>query len=107
MASPATSPGSEGLLTLERGSIDIFTDTDVQVAQSRIMTEQGGDIVIWSSNGDIDAGKGAKTSVSAPPPLYSCDIDWICTVDVKGRGIGRRHRPRCNRLQACRSETPT
>jgi hypothetical protein len=43
LASPATNPGSEGILTLERGSIDIFTDTDVQVAQSRIMTEQGGE----------------------------------------------------------------
>jgi filamentous hemagglutinin family protein len=88
LASPSTNPGSEGVLTLERGSIDIFADTDVQVAQSRIMTEQGGDIVIWSSNGNIDAGKGAKTSVSAPPPKYACDIDWICTVDIKGAVSG-------------------
>ena len=36
------------------------------MAQSRIITEQGGNIVMWSSNGDIDAGEGAKTSVSAP-----------------------------------------
>ncbi len=28
--------------------------------------------------------KGAKTSVSAPPPVYACDIDWIGTVDIKG-----------------------
>jgi hypothetical protein len=60
----------------------------VLVAQSRVMTEQGGDIVMWSSNGDLDAGKGAKTSVSAPLPLYSCDVDWICTADIKGAVSG-------------------
>jgi hypothetical protein len=44
--------------------------------------------VIWSSNGNIDAGKGAKTSVSAPPPKYACDIDWICAADIKGAVSG-------------------
>jgi hypothetical protein len=58
------------------------------VAQSRIMAEQGGDILLWSSNGNLDAGKGAKTSVSAPPPLYACDIDFICSVDIKGKVSG-------------------
>ncbi|HVX75387.1 MAG TPA: filamentous hemagglutinin family protein [Bradyrhizobium sp.] len=88
LASPATNPSTEGILTLEKGNIDIFTDTDVLVAQSRVMTEQGGDILMWSSNGNLDAGKGAKTSVSAPPPLYSCDIDWICSADIKGAVSG-------------------
>jgi filamentous hemagglutinin family protein len=83
-ASPTTNPASEGILTLEQGNINIFADTDVLVAQSRIMTEQGGNVVMWSSNGDLDAGKGAKTSVSLPPPLYACDIDFICAADIKG-----------------------
>lgn len=44
---------------------------------------------MWSSNGNLDAGKGAKTSVSAPPPpLYSFDIDWICAADIKGAVSG-------------------
>jgi filamentous hemagglutinin family protein len=84
VASPATNPASEGILTLENGSINTFTDGDVLVAQSRVMTEQGGNVVMWSSNGDLDAGKGAKTSVSLPPPLYACDIDFICSTDIKG-----------------------
>jgi hypothetical protein len=88
IASPAVNPASEGILTLEKGSIDIFVDRDVLVAQSRVMTEQGGGIVMWSSNGNLDAGKGAKTSVSAPPPLYSCDINWICAADIKGAVSG-------------------
>src|SRR6202012_4263855 len=56
--------------------------------QSRIMTEQGGNIVMWSSNGNLDAGEGAKTSVSQPPPLFTCDIDWICSADIKGQVSG-------------------
>jgi filamentous hemagglutinin family protein len=87
-AAPAVNPASEGILTLESGDIDVFTDQDVLVAQSRIMTEEGGNIVMWSSNGNLDAGKGAKTSVSAPPPKYDCDIDWICSADIKGEVSG-------------------
>ena len=74
----------EGILTLESGNIQIFNDRDVLVAQSRIMTEQGGSILMWSSNGNLDAGEGAKTSVSAPPPKSSCDVDHRCSADIKG-----------------------
>ncbi|MCA6111335.1 filamentous hemagglutinin family protein [Bradyrhizobium cenepequi] len=58
-AAPAVDPASEGIITLERGNIATFTDCDVLVAQSRIFTEQGGDIIMWSSNGNLDAGRGA------------------------------------------------
>jgi filamentous hemagglutinin family protein len=87
-AAPAVNPASEGILTLEKGNIDTFTDTDVLVAQSRIMTEQGGAILMWSSNGNLDAGAGAKTSVSAPPPKFDCDVDYRCTADIKGQVSG-------------------
>jgi len=66
----------------------VFTDEDVDVAQSRIMTEQGGDIVMWSSNGSIDAGKGAKTSYSLPAPVFDIDNDFYVTVDAKGLVTG-------------------
>src|SRR5262249_54125771 len=88
VASPAVNPASEGILTLESGGISTLTDTDVLVAQSRVMTEQGGNIVMWSSNGNLDAGKGSKTSVSAPPPLFACDIDFECHADIKGAVSG-------------------
>jgi hypothetical protein len=61
------------------GNISVFTDEDVDVAQSRIMTEQGGDIVMWSSNGSIDAGKGAKTSYSLPAPASRHCRQWKCS----------------------------
>jgi len=28
---------------------------------------------VWSSDGDIDAGRGAKSSISAPPPVITVD----------------------------------
>jgi hypothetical protein len=41
-------PGSEGILTLEQGNVDIFTDQSLLLAQSRIFTEEGGNMTIWS-----------------------------------------------------------
>jgi hypothetical protein len=32
------------------------------------MTFAGGDIVIWNDHGDVNAGRGARTAVSASPP---------------------------------------
>ncbi|MBN3770917.1 filamentous haemagglutinin family protein, partial [Burkholderia sp. Se-20378] len=81
-------PGTMGILTLEQGDIDIFTDRSVLLAQSRIFTEQGGDMTIWSSNGDINAGKGAKSSASTPAPQYVCDANHYCTVDARGQVTG-------------------
>ncbi|WP_412528382.1 filamentous haemagglutinin family protein [Burkholderia lata] len=81
-------PGTMGVLTLEKGNINIFTDRSVLLAQSRIFTEQGGDMTIWSSNGDINAGKGAKSSADTPAPQYVCDANHYCTVDARGQVTG-------------------
>ncbi|KLU24892.1 filamentous hemagglutinin [Caballeronia mineralivorans PML1(12)] len=85
-------PGTQGILTLEKGDINIFTDQSVLLAQSRIFTEQGGNMTIWSSNGDINAGKGSKSVADTPAPNYVCDANHYCTVDargeVSGAGIG-------------------
>jgi filamentous hemagglutinin family protein len=81
-------PGTQGILTLEQGDINIFTDRSLLLAQSRIFTEQGGAMTIWSSNGDINAGKGAKSAADIPPPMYVCDINHYCTVDVRGEVTG-------------------
>jgi hypothetical protein len=76
------------VLTLEQGNVDIFTDRSLLLAQSRIFTEQGGDMVIWSSNGDINAGQGAKTVAVIPSPTYLCDLDAFCLIDAKGEVSG-------------------
>ncbi|ALN85816.1 filamentous hemagglutinin family N-terminal domain protein [Lysobacter capsici] len=77
-------PNQQGILTLDIGDIGLFADRSVLLAQSRIFTQRGGDLLIWSSNGDINAGKGAKTSSDKPPVRYVCDIDHNCRIDAKG-----------------------
>ena len=51
----------------------------------------GGDIVVWSSHGNIDAGKGAKSAISAPAPITSVDakgnITTLFPPVVSGSGI--------------------
>ncbi len=87
----AVGPSSQGILALQAGAVRLFSDQSVLLAQSRIFTQQGGDLLLWSSNGDINAGKGAKTSSEVPPLLFSCDNDLFCVVDtssqVSGAGI--------------------
>jgi Filamentous haemagglutinin family outer membrane protein len=87
-------PSRTGILTLRRGNIRIFAEDDVLVNQSRIFTEQGGDILMWSSNGDLNAGKGAKTSASYPPLQRVANLDGYSSIDpavlVTGAGIVRR-----------------
>ncbi|QWP75491.1 filamentous hemagglutinin family protein [Lysobacter sp. K5869] len=81
-------PNQQGVLTLDVGDIGIFTDRSVLLAQSRIFTQRGGDLTIWSSNGDINAGKGAKTSSDKPPVRYVCDVDQYCRIDARGLVTG-------------------
>ncbi|MFL9866766.1 filamentous hemagglutinin family protein [Paraburkholderia fungorum] len=81
-------PGTQGILTLEKGDVNIFTDESILLAQSRIFTEQGGNMTIWSSNGDINAGKGSKSVADVPPPNYVCDPNHYCTVDARGEVTG-------------------
>lgn len=62
-----------GLLTLRGGAINTFSDGNAVVAQSRVFTELGGDIVMWSTNADVNAGKGKKTSLVTSPPQFTLD----------------------------------
>lgn len=81
-----------GMFTVKGGNINIFSKGNIDVAQSREFTIAGGDILNWSSLGDIDAGKGSKTATSAPPPLIRTDDKGNTIVDlsgvVSGSGIG-------------------
>ncbi len=57
-----------GIIALLEGAVNIFLNDDLEVNQSRVFALGGDDILVWSSNGDIDAGRGAKSAISAPPP---------------------------------------
>jgi hypothetical protein len=82
-----------GILVLGEGAIQGFADQDFTVNQSRILTLEGGNIVLWASNGNIDAGKGAKSASGAPPPVIQTDANGNLFVDpsnaVSGSGIGQ------------------
>jgi hypothetical protein len=77
-----------GIMTLAGGDINTFTDQSVRVNSSRVFTEQGGDILMWSSNGDLDAGRGAKTTLSLPPIQVLFNQDDYASTDLGGLVTG-------------------
>jgi filamentous hemagglutinin family protein len=83
--------GLEGLLTLRGGALQTFTDGSLVLNQSRAFTQQGGDVVMWSSNGDLNAGEGPKTTVTYTPKTVRFDWNAYGEVDeaasVAGAGI--------------------
>jgi hypothetical protein len=81
----------QGIFAADEGAFNALVGGDFLVNQSRVFTLGGGDIQIWSSTGDIDAGRGAKTAASTPPPLVRVRGDIIVldiSASVSGSGIG-------------------
>jgi filamentous hemagglutinin len=80
-----------GIVAQQRGGVNAVVQGNFNVNQSRVFTLGGGDIALWSSEGDIDAGKGAKSAISAPPPVTGVDengnIVTIFPPIVSGSGI--------------------
>jgi filamentous hemagglutinin family protein len=62
-----------GIITESGGSISLFTDQSVDIGVARIFTLRGGDLVIWSSKGNIAAGSSSRTVQSAPPTRVVID----------------------------------
>jgi len=80
--------GYEGVLTLRGGSIYSFTDGDFLLNQSRLFTQAGGDVTMWSSNGDLNAGQGPKTSANFPPVVVKIDANLSAELDTAGAVTG-------------------
>jgi filamentous hemagglutinin family protein len=82
-----------GILVLGQGAIQGFANQNFEVNQSRILTLEGGNIILWASNGSIDAGNGAKSASGAPPPVVETSANGTVFVnpvnDVSGSGIGQ------------------
>ncbi len=82
----------DGVVTLGYGNINIFARDSVTVNRSRILTFAGGDETIWSTLGDIDAGRGAKTTRVTSAPDVITDVNAVTRIleraDMSGSGIG-------------------
>ncbi len=55
-----------GVIALRQGDINLFALNDILIEESKAFAADGGDILGFSIQGDIDAGRGAKTAVTAP-----------------------------------------
>ena len=64
-----------GVLTNAGGAIRSVVSGDFNINQGKVITAQGGDILLFSTRGSIDAGRGAKTTLSTPPPLRRPILD--------------------------------
>ena len=81
-------PSELGIVAQRAGSVRTFSSGDFTVNQSRVFTLAGGDITMWSSNGNIDAGRGAKSAISAPQPNIVFDASGNAQIDFSGAVSG-------------------
>ena len=82
-----------GLFTLGGGTLTAMARDNVDVYRSRIFTVAGGDIALWSSLANIDAGRGKTDAAVVPPPRLVLDPKTgVAKLDiggaVTGSGIG-------------------
>ncbi|WP_353189806.1 filamentous haemagglutinin family protein [Pandoraea pnomenusa] len=86
--STATVPA--GLLTQGEGAIRIYSEGSILLGLSRVMTTFGGAIQGWSAEGDINAGRGAKTTVLYTPPkrVYDAWGNVTLSPNVPSSGAG-------------------
>jgi hypothetical protein len=86
-----TSTADAGLITKGAGDIDIYSKGSVLLGLSRIMTTFGGNILVWSAEGDINAGRGSKNTIIYSPPKRVYDnyggVTLSPTVPSTGAGI--------------------
>jgi hypothetical protein len=80
-----------GIVAQRQGSVNAMVNDDFLVNTSRVFSLDGSDILIWSSEGDVDAGRGAKSAIAAPPPIISFDENGNMVIEfppiVSGSGI--------------------
>jgi hypothetical protein len=68
--------------------VEAFSYGDFQVNQSRVFAADGGDILVWSTEGNIDAGRGAKTAISAPALNIVYDANGQPSVSLRAAIAG-------------------
>jgi filamentous hemagglutinin family protein len=81
-------PDQLGIVAQTSGDVNAFTYSDFQVNQSRVFAADGGDILVWTTDGNIDAGRGAKTAISAPSLNIAYDTNGQPTVTLRAAIAG-------------------
>lgn len=80
-----------GIVAQRTGDVNIYARDDVLVNSSRVFAADGGNILMWAALGDIDAGRGAKSAISAPAPVVTFDDQGRVNVEfppaLAGSGI--------------------
>ncbi len=84
----AKKPADLGIVTVAGGDISAVVRKDFEVNQSRVFSLQEGDILLWASTGNIDAGRGAKTVTGAPAPVLRLDAQGRVVLDTSGSFSG-------------------
>ena len=77
-----------GIVTAAGGDISLVVKDSVAVNQSRVFTVGQGDLLMWASEGNLDAGRGAKTVTGAPPPVFRFDANGNFVIDTSGSFTG-------------------
>jgi filamentous hemagglutinin len=77
LESPTLNVKDGGLILESYGDVQVAAAGSINVNRSRIFNLSGGDVMLWSSYGDVDAGKGAKTALSVPPPRIEIDENGL------------------------------
>ena len=67
-------PATAGVLSMGSGDIDFYALKSVLLGQSRVFTTFGGDLLMWSAEGDINAGRGSKSTAVYQPPRRVYDL---------------------------------
>ena len=99
-------PSSAGVVTQGSGDIQLYARDSILLGQSRIMTTFGGGILAWSAEGDINAGRGAKTTVvyTRHGGSMTRSATWRCR---RTRRVRARASRRWRRSRRCRPATWT
>jgi len=82
-----------GYIVFRTGNINAFVRDSFNVNSTRVFAQQGGDVMIWSSEGDIDAGRGAKSAASIPliDPVFDELGNFVAEPPLAVSGSGIRN----------------
>lgn len=87
----AAQAGIRGLATYGGGDVRSYSKGDFQVASQKVHIVGSGDIMLYSSEGDIDSGRGSNNAVTVPPKVAVADAfgtrRWKAGKSTVGSGM--------------------